>query len=303
MPKTLAPLFKQYQVELRAIPHLQEGAQFSLLVPPKKVKDDPSKVLVRDKYGQRRAVLLISPKSFPNTVAEGMQLTLDAKRSLGSPLGEVVMTPLAQGRREGRTFAILPYQEPLQSGRFAWFKQRRAITPPLMQWLLESTRHTARLPSPLEFQTNFLTPLTHLQNLKGVSSRLKRSAENCLERHEQGQWKPRLVLMHNDLWKDNILLKNNRYGFVIIDWPGSRVNGYGIYDVIRLAQSLSLSKTHFSLAIRTHCEALSCDSRDASSHLISGLAELSTRLGAFPLDQFVALAEGCLDSLERLNLR
>ncbi|MEZ6192172.1 MAG: phosphotransferase [Phycisphaerales bacterium] len=69
---------------------------------------------------------------------------------------------------------------------------------------------------------------------------VRRAAEIGIRGLEQGRWKPRFVLMHNDLWKDNILL-DDEGRIAVIDWPGSTVKGYAMYDLVRLADSFGFS--------------------------------------------------------------
>ena len=117
-----------------------------------------------------------------------------------------------------------------------------------------------------------------------ISDRVRAAALETLERLADGTWSPRHVLMHNDLWKGNILLdyspvsqiKNSSFQerFVITDWAGSMIRGYGMYDLIRLAQSLNLGAKQLRKNVTAHCLILGCDFADARCHLLSALSYL-----------------------------
>ena len=99
--------------------------------------------------------------------------------------------------------------------------------------------------------------------------------------------------MHNDLWQGNILL-NSDGGIVVIDWPGSVVKGYAIYDLIRLAESLRLSDRALGEQLRAHCRLLGCEPKDSVSHLAAALGHLLGDLDHFPMHLFLPLADRCV---------
>jgi len=288
----------------------------SLLCPPKPVADDFLKVLVQDSSDRRTAVALCSNPLSPDLVARGMRKAKSAKCSLGRELGCVILDPIVEGRfsgdhlwpvlgvhrGDGLSYSVLPYRKPFSDNRLLWRLQRRRISSSVLGWLSAATKKTARALRGQELEENFVAPLRHLAGMKDATDPIRRAAADTCNRIHRGHWQPRHVLMHNDLWKDNILIDRNPFGFVLIDWPGSRVDGYGIYDLLRLGEDIALSSSQLRRETENHCRHLSSEIGDARSHLLAALAELSTRLEHFPVGRFVRMATDCLSTLERMGI-
>jgi hypothetical protein len=289
---------EELQAPLSELFSQNSSVALSLLVPPKEVADDALKLLVRDGAGRRLAVVLCSNEVAPEMVARGMAKGRAARQALGDDLGQAVLLPLYEGGGAVPSHAILPYREPLSDGRLQWFLQRRRVAPRVLGWLAEAARATAHSPGPEGVESRFTAPLRHLAEMGEASPTLRQAAARTLERVEAGKWAPVHALMHNDLWKGNILLDANPHGFVLIDWPGSLCEGYAIYDLVRCCHSLSVSSRRLRAELELHCLGLGCPLEDARSHLCAGLAELSTRLEHFPVADFVRMADHCLAQLD-----
>jgi len=259
------------------------------------------KVLVQDSSGRRTAVVLCSNPVSPDLVARGMRKAKSAKCLLGKELGCVILDPIVESSLDGISYSVLPYRKPLSSNRLLWRLQRWRISPSVLGWLSAATKKTARALRGQELEENFVAPLQHLAEMKDATDPIRRAAADTCNRIHGGYWQPRHVLMHNDLWKGNILIDRNPFGFALIDWPGSRVDGYGIYDLLRLGQSVALSTSQLRRETENHCRHLSSEIGDARSHLLAALAELSTRLEHFPVGNFVRTATDCLSTLELMG--
>ena len=263
------------------------------LGPDKPVEDQTYKYRVRSSEGELLAVVLCSPVVSPDLIARGTRCAAEAKRVLGPELGEVVLDPLAEGELMGLSYAVLPYREPLSEKRLVGWLQRRRVRPMVFNWLLGLTRQTMRDVSDADRHARFIRPLGQLVEAVGASDVVRRAAERGLNRLEQGRWTPRYVLMHNDLWKGNILLTDSG-GIVVIDWPGSAVDGYAVYDLARLAESFGLGNGALGEQVRAHCRVLGCEPKDAVSHLAAGLGYLLQNLDHFPIHLFMPLAGKCV---------
>jgi hypothetical protein len=84
---------------------------------------------------------------------------------------------------------------------------------------------------------------------------------------------------------------------VVIDWPGGRLRGHPLFDLLRLARSLQLPRRQLRRELGRHCDLLGCEPEAASWHLASALARLHGVLEHFPVDRFSRLAEQCLGQL------
>ena len=285
--------------------------EISLLRPLKAVRDDSAKLLVKDLAGNPIAVVLCSSPLTPWLVARGMERTRLAKQALSPDLGRVILDPLLEGEIRGLSYAVLPYCQPLSNSRLVWPVQRALLSPHVFQWLERVTEATATKVHPKQIEPNFMEPLKHLAELEEMTKRVRVAARQAINRLGDGHWTPRHVLMHNDLWKGNILLDHrqvSRFGkrlrterFVIIDWMGAMIKGYGMYDLIRLAESLKLGNRELRKQITTHCEFLDCDFTDARSHLLASLGYLGMHLEHFPLPRFVQMADSCLQKIEQIQ--
>jgi Phosphotransferase enzyme family len=263
------------------------------LGPAKPVDDQTFKFLVRSSEGAAIAVVLCSPRVSPDLIARAMRCAVEAKRALGPELGRAVLEPIAQGELHGLSYTLLPYREPLSEKRLAGWLQRRRLGPKVFSWLLGLTRQTMCDVGSADRHARFIRPLGHLSELSGASDALRRAAADGLSRLEQDKWTPRHVLTHGDLWKGNLLL-DDALGFIVIDWPGSYVDGYAVYDLTRLAESFGLGAHQLGEQVRAHCRVLGCDPKDAVSHLAAGLGHLSQNLEHFPMHRFLPLADGCV---------
>ncbi len=285
--------------------------EISLLCPLKPVMDDSAKLLVKDTAGHPIAVVLCSSPVTPGLVARGMERTRLVKQALGSDIGQVVLDPLLEGEINGLSYAVLPHCQPLSRSRLMWPVQRVLLSPHVFQWLSRVTEVTATTVHPEQVEPDFMVPLKYLAQLEAITERVRAGARQAMNRLSDGKWSPRHVVMHNDLWKGNILLDHRNVSgfgkelsterFIIIDWMGAMVQGYAMYDLIRLAQSLKLEGRQLRKHVITHCRFLGCDFIDARSHLLAALGYLSMHLEHFPLPRFVQMADSCWEKIEQIK--
>jgi hypothetical protein len=284
-----------------------------LLCPPKAVGDDTAKFLIRDPGGRPTAVLLGSPPDYPDAVHRSMSRARAARSALGPELGRVVLDPLVEGRASGLSYAVLPYCAPWSENRLVGRIQRLALGPSLFGWLRRATRATLSEPFPGGSDPELVGWLEYLAGLREVSGQVRGAAEQALGRLSSGAWRPRRVLLHGDLWTGNLLFRQPHPGasatagdplrgrLVIIDWDGSRPDGCGIFDLLRLAASLRSGPRRLRREVAAHCEALGCDLADARSYLALALGELGLRLEQFPMHQFAAMADSLFNDLRAIG--
>ncbi|NCJ06610.1 hypothetical protein GS597_08855 [Synechococcales cyanobacterium C] len=264
------------------------------------------KFMIRDAQGAPAAVVLCSPPIDPKLVALGAQRTRLAQAAVTENLKMAILAPIYEGAvlGLGLSYAVFPYHQPLAQGLLKWWLQRTLITSDLLKLAYQLTAQTRSPVSSGNRQARFVAPLQHLAHLPSMPASLQIAAKETLYRLQTHQWHPDFVLMHGDLWTGNILLNRSLprgafSPFVIIDWFGSQVQGYGIYDLIRLAQSIQLSPARLLRHLHLHCAALECDLVDARSHLVTALAHFSVDLGHFPVEKFVIAAERCLKTFDQ----
>lgn len=282
--------------------------QVSLLEAAKGVADDVAKLLVRDRAGRPRAVVLCASPVAPELVRRGIERARLARAALGDDLGSVILEPLGEGRIDGLSYAILPYCNPVRRGRL-WGRWSRArLAGPLLDWWRRCARRTARPVAPEDVGDRFVRPLAEIAELEPLPADLRDDATRAIDRIERGVWSPHQQLMHGDLWLGNVLLRpaarsrRRRDRLVVIDWPGSLLDGYGLFDLLRLSTSLKLTPARLRHEVALHTEILGCGPDDARSHLLAALGHVALDLEHFPIDRFVAMSSATDRELTRCEL-
>ena len=286
-----------------------EMATVPTLLASPSLPDGTYKFLLRDARGRRSAVLILSSPASPMMVARAMDRAMQAKDVLGPVLGGVILTPLATGETNGRTFAILPYCRPLSENKLGWLLDRQRLRPMVFRWLRHVTEVTASAPPADRIQSDFVAPLQALADNTLLDADIRNEAIRTADQLDAGRWKARYVLAHNDLWKGNILKTHHAagllgraagYQFVLIDWPGSALRGYAMYDLVRLARSMQLSAAALAGEVIAHCTLLQCEPRDALSHLLVSLGAMGMNLEQFPVERYVAVVRDCCNTVRHI---
>jgi hypothetical protein len=271
------------------------------------VADAVAKWVVRDGSNQNAAVILCASPVAPELVARGIRRAREAKATLGSELGRVILEPLREGELHGLSYAVLPFCQPLSKRRLVGRVQRLLLCPAILQWLRRLTEATSREVDAPEREHGFQAPLRHLIENASMTATLREVARVALERLQTRQWSPRHVLMHNDFWIGNILIDQRnvtgrqglawRERFVVIDWPGSTIRGYGFFDLVRFARATGLSRSRLKAEVAEHCRILKCELSDAKCHMTAALGYLEMHRERFPLEHFKRMADACLETL------
>jgi hypothetical protein len=256
------------------------------------VEDGTTVLLIHDE-GTPFAVALCSAPAAPKMVRKAMLRAQLAKAALGDRLGSAILTPLFEGEITGLTCAVLPYCRPLSSFRPACWLQRAFIRPRIVRWLRDCTERTAAQDDAAGFKESLL----YVRGLAYLPRSVRASADRAYERLAVGKWRPRHALMHGDLWKGNILLRGRK--FILIDWAGSAIQGYPIYDLVRLASSLRISHRALAREVSRHCAILGCAPEDARSYLLSALGHLGMNLEHFPRERYIRLVDSSIEILDR----
>ncbi len=301
-------LYKSLHEALGAHANIGEISMFGQ---PKGVKDETTKFLIKDQKGRKIAVALCSSPASPKIVARGVESSRLAQQQVGSDLETHILGALCEKEVGGLSYAILPYCQPLSDSRLLWYAQRFLLRPCLFKWLTSVTEATVTQVNSDEIEENFIVPLQHLVELEMITDGVRAGALDTLERLAKSSWHPCHTLMHGDLWKGNVLIAPSSLGslenrpwkerFVIIDWPGSMIKGYGIYDLIRLAQSFKLGKKQLREQVNAHCQILDCEFTDARCHLLAALSYRGMYLENFPVSRFAKIADSCLKTLAEVG--
>lgn len=265
------------------------------------VRDSSDKLLVRGGGGEPRGVILISAPESPDLVARGAARAREIRARLSQPVAAPVLLPAGEGADEGLSWAIYPWREPLFGGsRPRQLAQRLRWSGPLLAWLRELARETRHQPAPAELEHGLVRPLAVLAFHPHPSPPVAVIARAALRALESGRWRPVQVAMHGDLWTGNLLVDPDRSQLSVIDWPGGRLRGWAIYDLLRLALSLDLPRRTLAREVAHHCAIIGDASPEAARwHLAAALGSILATLESFPLDRFARVCDRTLLALER----
>lgn len=168
----------------------------------------------------------------------------------------------------------------------------------IYEFLFETTLSTQSTPK--DQISEFLFSLDFIASNHLLPSDMRSHASMAMDRIHNNSWNPRFVLMHGDLWKGNILLKNDSWknflfpkDFIIIDWTGSVVEGYPIYDLIRAVDSFKASNNTLRFECTRHAKALDCSFFDIRSYLLAALGHYGRYREHFPYESWVNLTKCC----------
>lgn len=268
--------------------------------------DSPRIFVVRVRKERPCAVVLCSPEAAPKIVGRAMHRAVECQKRAGPALGRRIVQPLAQGRIDECTYAVLPYCYPLSDFRPVWYLQRHLLRPALSEWLLQLAAVTVVAPTSPQLEAHFEKPLAALATLDAASARLRGAARSAMNRLQSGAWSPKHALMHGDVWKNNVMVRAPLLGeadrwedrLVLIDWAGARVDGYPMFDLVRALRSFHYSGRDAREQLLLHCDVLGCEPADISSHLCAALAFHYAHLEEWPLPRFLRMSEACLDTID-----
>ena len=273
----------------------------------KDTEDSTTKVLIRTKSNQPVAVLICSHTTAPELVIRGANTAEKIRTTVGEQLGTAIIRPLCNGYADNLSYTIFPYCHEFSSLKLIRVFQRLRVREHLLRWLGKSTAKAAEdFGVSKETSNSFKSKLQYLEKQHFIDKTLQQAIKFALDRIETGAWQPRHTIDHNDFWIGNILLHarykeriRHEYPFVIIDWYGANPCGYGIFDLMRIAQSFNLSDRALRRELNAHSIALKCDLDDTRGHLLAALARLHQHLECFPESRYLKMFRTCWTQLNK----
>ena len=270
----------------------------SLLEPPKDVGDDATKILVKDNQKQNQYVILISPEKYPDAVSNYVNQIDQAKEALGKTLSRNVLNYEKAGRVNNQSYVILPFYDSFRvSNRISWPFARKQLRPAIFNWLVNATNQTRTPPTESELQLSFIGNLSYIRDNHDIDDHIRETASNALKEIDNQTWQPHFCLAHNDLWVGNLLLTkcafrlfkymdlNNK--IILIDWAGSRIKGYPIFDLIRISQSLDVVDWVIKGELKKHSEKLGCEPAQSAYYLLAAFGHIGLNLGEYPYIRYM----------------
>jgi hypothetical protein len=279
-------------------------ARFEQLPRSTLVADGTIKWRALDGHGRAVAFAIGSAASDPQQTERAVRNLRAARAVLSNDSRAAIIEPRFTANVDGRSIAVYPYGRPIEQSGWRGLLARRRFGPSVLRWLRTITAETASAASPQEVDESFCAPLTAIVQDDALGTDVTAAARRALERLASGQWRPHCVLIHNDFWRGNILRAprhaGGSFGFVVIDWAGSRVRGQGLYDLVRISRCFRLTANTCQREFDWHCQTLGCSPLDAAGHLLAALGTIGSNLGGFPYPRYRSLVAGCFDFLQRL---
>jgi hypothetical protein len=236
----------------------------------------------------RHFILFVAPFEHPDAADAQRNAMLRIAEALPPSLSRTLLPIVGNGYFGERSFLVLPRCIPLSSGRVGRFLDKTRVAADLLPWLRDLASWKAHEPAdPQRFIAAFnaLIRMEDLPNdLRDTARRIERSVSDRAIR----LWH---VPMHGDLWRNNVMRRDDG-SLAVIDWAGSEVDGYGIYDLVRFKQSFNIPDARYRSELRWYAELMGGEDA-VTAHLLGALGHYADRLGEFPRERFVTLATDC----------
>jgi hypothetical protein len=224
-------------------------------------------------------------------IREMVEKAEQARDALGERLGRPIPTPLDQWEVEGISCALFEELTPISRNRVRRFLQLRKTTPQVLEWL----RQIADLNRGANVGAQAC-----VKALAGCPFEpLRAAAAKAFARISAGTFVVRSAVMHGDLWIGNVLLDSSgARDFMVIDWRGSNIDGFPIFDLVKFAESVRMPARALRAELAAHAERLGCSLEDTYIYLVAALGYIWRNLDQFPPERFAEMAAGNLATMK-----
>lgn len=244
-------------------------------------------------------VLILSNPQFPEMVDQAVTKARDAQVQLGPQLGPVVCTPLITGRWGRQSYAVYSRLEGFSANKYLRRLQIISSEKRVFDWLANVFHYTSKecIQEEDKYQY-FLKPLQTLSFDETLSGVVRDSATALECELAHGKARTFKCLQHGDFWFGNVLFSRGPVGvlspvhrdFQVIDWGGSRLNGYPGIDALRFAISAFGQGTTASRKARIFVQSVGLSNVEFSLSCFGALGWLASNLNEFPKERFNKMA-------------
>lgn len=233
---------------------------------------------------------IVSSAANPNMLQRAVENAATAHACLSRPVSAPVLSPVANGRVKGLSFAVWPFRRALlDSGRAGRFLRFFQYAPRICDWHIDFVSETLRPAAPETYCRNLevITADTHF------SQEIRDAASLATERLRAGDGSPRHCLQHGDFWIGNILMpaSGDDAPFFVIDWSGMTQDGYPYIDLCRMLMSVRCSQRFAARQLSVLQSRVGGDKTDMIASVLSSLGHLGRNLEHFPPDRYRGTAE------------
>ena len=266
-----------------------------------KISDATLALYVDGKAGQDDVVILISNPVFPDVVQEDIEKAKDVIHLVDPAVHRHIVQPLASGRHGTQSYAAFRRLEPLSQNRVLRYFQKRRVSPGIVRWLSDLAVQTKQIrTAPDEISKFFMGPLNSIAADDDMSSEIKAFCQNCLTDLSGSGRVLFTTVEHGDFWLGNIFFERSRIpalgpahdAFFVIDWRGSRIDGYPCLDLARYCLSTFGGNPRQSARLLDdYRHALGLAPFEMGLYCMVALGRLGMNLDKFPKDRYCSLAD------------
>ena len=282
-----------------------------LVTPPagkKLLEDSTHAFLIDGREASDDIVLLVSRKNFPEAVEADLARANSVRAQVDADVQSHISSPLFQGIYGTQTYAAFRRLEEISSSRIVRFVQKNIALPRVVAWSASLARQTKRhhLDDP-DYDSLFVKPLEYLVSDSDCPRRLREFADQRLDdltRVKADLW---TVVEHGDFGIGNVLFERGKVtnvltssrNFIVIDWRGSRDDGYPCIDIIRLLSSVFRGGSRRPVVLLDRYQKqLDISDVDCVTYSALSFGRLLQNLDQFPRENFDRLCERTFDFFE-----
>ncbi len=286
----LGELLAELQSHSAISRELSNGADLSVLRARSSVSDGAAIFRIGQSY-----VVHLSPESFPDVASVEVAAMQHAKEIIGLQLSSPILDVVATGWFCGRSYFVVPFACSFSRNRFYCAVQKRFARKEVFDWLrglaLISSNGVAGDVGV------FLSNLDFLRRTLNDCAGIVEDIDVAMALLKNNEVKPSHVPMHSDLWIGNVMRKKNGE-LAIIDWGGFESRGYPLFDLVRFAESVGMTKSSLKAEIVEHLSILRQPLHAAPVLLLSGLGYIARNLGEFSVERFKLMVETSMRKLD-----
>lgn len=240
-------------------------------------------------------VILVSNPRFPQAVAEDVARARAVAEAASALVARHIVRPLATGAIDGRSWTAMARLSPMSENRLVRLVQKTLVAPQVTDWAADLAVSTRRdVTGQAEADRLFRAPLAEVAGHGDVPTAMRRAAEGALA--TQPLW---TCAEHTDFWFGNVLFdpgwtRNPARlcdGFTVIDWRGSRDDGYPCADIMRFVGSTLKPGARRAEALLARYRAGTGLSRtEMGLYTLASLGRLAQALEEFPPERYAGMA-------------
>lgn len=267
----------------------------------KHVKDATLAFFVDGIKKQNNIVLLVSNPLFPEAVREDIDRALSVAKMVDKKTANHIIKPLTTGSYGQQTYAVLPRLESISERTIFRIPQKMRFTPKVVSWLSNLSMQTKIYPTATaDFSKYFVEPLQFICSDLDFPEKPRKLAAHCLDFVLNSHPDLFTVIEHGDFWIGNILFTRAmvpnigalRGEFIVIDWGGSRYDGYPGADLTRFCSSIfNYNSNQPRKYISLYNEINGISSLEFCTYCMLSIGRLGLNLEEFPKERYYGLSQ------------